>query len=278
VPTNQDVIDSWSGSAPYWEKHREVIRTMFDPVTQALIEAATIGAGHAVLDVATGPGEPALTVAALVGPAGRVVGIDPVAGMVDASRRAADRFGFRNATFDVGSADRLPFPAATFDAVISRFGVMFFPSPVDGVREMLRVLKPGGKLALAAWYFADSNPFHYSLARVMKRFVDSPPPGPDDPDAFRFAPHGKLVNVLAEAGAVAPFERVLQFKIEAQLSVGDFWTLRSEMSEKLREKLRSLTPQQRNEVKTQAIEALSEYASDRGISIPAEVLIVSGSK
>jgi len=275
---DQDVIKAWRASAPFWEKHRETIRQMFAPVSQALIDDAEIGCGQSVLDIATGPGEPALTVAARIGPAGKVVGIDPAPEMVDAARRAAVTLGLNNAQFEVGSADHLPFAAGAFDAVISRFGVMFFPSPVDGVREMLRVLKPGRKLALAVWHFADRNPFHYVLSRVMERFVDSPPPAPDAPDAFRFAAPGKLLDVLAEAGAVAPSERILQFKIEAPFSVEDFWKLRSEMSEKLREKLATLSKEQRGEVKRQMLEALREYTTESGVSFPAEVLIVSGLK
>ena len=206
---DQEVISAWRASAPFWEKHREIIRQMFAPVTQALVEDGLIGSGNTVLDIATGPGEPALTIAALVGSEGEVFGIDPVPEMVTAARRATDHLGFRNAQFEVASADRLPFPADTFDVVVSRFGVMFFPSPVDGVREMLRVLKPGRKLALAVWHFAENNPFHYALARVIERFVDSPPPAPDAPDAFRFASPGKLRGVLAEAGAMSPSERLL---------------------------------------------------------------------
>src|SRR5262250_104000 len=126
VQTDQDVINRWSAAAPFWEKHREIIRQMFAPVTQALVEDGLIGRGHAVLDIATGPGEPALTIAALVGPEGKVFGIDPVVEMIEAARRAADRLGFSNAQFDVASVGRLPFPADTFEAVTSRFGVMFF--------------------------------------------------------------------------------------------------------------------------------------------------------
>ena len=66
----QETISTWRNSAPFWEKHREVIRQMFAPVTQALVEDGLIGRGHTVLDIATGPGEPALTIAALVGPEG----------------------------------------------------------------------------------------------------------------------------------------------------------------------------------------------------------------
>ena len=275
---DQEVINRWSGSAPFWEKHGEIIRQMFAPITQALVEDAQIGSQHTVLDIAMGPGEPALSVAALVGPEGKIFGIDPIPEMVAAARRAADRLGLKNAQFDVAFADHLPFPADTFDAVISRFGVMFFPSPVDAVREMLRVLKPGRKLALAVWHFAERNPFHYTLSRVIDRYVDPPPLAPDAPDAFRFARPGKLAEVLTEAGAMAPSERLLQFKIQAPISVEDYWTLRCEMSEKLREKIAMLSQEQVNEVKRQVLEALREYSTDRGMSFPAEVLIVSGAK
>jgi ubiquinone/menaquinone biosynthesis C-methylase UbiE len=251
---------------------------MFAPVTQALVEEALICTGQTVLDIATGPGEPALTLAARVGPEGKVFGIDPAQEMVDAARRATDRLGFRNAQFEVASADSLPFPADTFDAVVSRFGVMFFPSPVDGVREMLRVLKPGRKLALAVWHFADRNPFHCVLSRVMERYSESPAPAPDAPDAFRFATPGELRDVLAEAGAMAPAERLLQFRIETSLSVEDFWALRSEMSEKLREKLAALSREQASEVKRQMLEALHDYSTEGEMSFPAEVLIVSGKR
>ncbi len=275
---DQEVISVWRDSAPFWEKHREIIRQMFAPVTQALVEDGLISSGHAVLDIATGPGEPALTIAALVGPEGKVLGIDPAPEMVEAARRATNHLGFRNTQFDVASADRLPFPTDKFDAVVCRFGVMFFPSPVDAVREMLRVLKPGRKLTLAVWHFAERNPFFNTLSRVIERYVDSPPLAPDAPDAFRFASPGKLRDVLAEAGAMAPAERLLQFAIQAPISVEDFWTLRCEMSEKLREKVATLSREQLTEVKRQALEALRGYSTDRGMSFPAEVFIVSGTK
>ncbi|HYL75529.1 MAG TPA: methyltransferase domain-containing protein [Bryobacteraceae bacterium] len=275
---DQAVIDRWSGAAPFWEKHRDAIRQMFAPVTQALVEDARIGSGHSILDIATGPGEPALGIAEVVGSEGKVLGVDPVAGMVAAARRAAERLGFKNAQFDVAPADRLPFPDDTFDAVVSRFGVMFFPSPVDAVREMLRVLKPGGRLALAVWHFADRNPFFYTLTRVVERYIESPPPEPDAPDAFRFASSGKLRGVLGEAGVVAPSERLLQFTIQAPMSVEDYWTLRCEMSEKLREKFAMLSAEELAEVKRQTLEGLGEYCIDGGMRFPGEVLIVSGTK
>src|SRR5262249_51497160 len=162
---NTEVIKQWTESAPYWEKHRDIIGKMFAPVTQALIEDAAITARAVVLDVATGPGEPALSIAHLIGSEGKVVGTDPIPEMVEAARREAHRRGVHTASFEVALADSLPFPDNSFDAVVSRFGVMFFASPVDSFRECLRVLKPGGKIAVAVWHFAERNPFHYVVAQ-----------------------------------------------------------------------------------------------------------------
>jgi ubiquinone/menaquinone biosynthesis C-methylase UbiE len=278
MQSDQQVIDRWSGAAPFWEKHKEIIRQMFAPVTEALIEDASITKGAAVLDIATGPGEPALTVAAMVGSEGRINGIDPIPEMVAAARRESNQLGRANARFDVASADNLPFQSDIFDAVISRFGVMFFLSPPDAVREMLRVLRPGRKFALAAWHVAERNPFFYTMSRVIEMYVETPPPEPDAKDAFRFANPGKLRDIVTDAGAANPSERLLQFKIEASVSAEDFWTLRCEISEHLRQKLAALSKDQLTDVKRRSVEALREYATDSGLSFPAEVLIVSGAK
>jgi SAM-dependent methyltransferase len=275
---DKGIINRWSNSAQFWEKHRDAIRQMFAPITHALVADARISRQQTVLDVATGPGEPALTVAALVGPEGKVFGVDPIPAMIEGAGRAAERLGLKNARFEVASASQLPFPDGAFDAAVSRFGVMFFPSPVDGVREMLRVLKPGGKLAFAVWSFADRNAFHFALSRIIDRYVDPTPLAPDALDTFRFAVPGKLLDILSQAGGIAPAERLLHFNIEAPISVEEFWTLRLEMSEILREKLAKLSPEQRSEVKHQALEAFRKYYTGSGMNFPAEVLLVNGAR
>lgn len=272
----KDVASQWRDAARYWEKHRAVIERMFAPVAAALTEEAGIGPGNAVLDVATGPGEPALSLAAVVGAKGHVIGVDIVPAMIDSAKREAARRGLSNASFRVASADELPFDDESFDAVVSRFGVMFFPSPLDGVREMLRVLKPGGRLALAVWHHADSNPFHYVLSEIVGRYVESPPLDEDAPDAFRFAPRGKLLRIVREAGLAEARERLLKFSIEAPLSLEEFWVVRTEMSDGLRTKLAQLSKTQVGEIKNAFLEAARAYSGERGVSFPAEVLVVSG--
>jgi ubiquinone/menaquinone biosynthesis C-methylase UbiE len=274
----KDVITQWSESAPYWEKHRAVVREMFAPVSQALIEDARIVKGKTVLDVAMGPGEPALTLADAVGRDGRVVGTDAVAEMVEAARREAVRRGLENASFETAAGEKLPFADNSFDAAVSRFGVMFFPSPVAGVREILRVLKPGGRLAMAVWHFAERNPFFTVVTSVLDRYVPPTPPEPDAPDAFRFAKPGALLEVFASAGVKAGSERLLKFSIRAKVSPEDFWTLRSELSESMRSKLARLSEAKLGELRREVVQGIQAYSPGEGVSFPSEVLIVSGEK
>ena len=275
---NEDVLAKFRAQVPYWETHSETIRDMFAPITEALVQEAHIERGHSVLDVATGTGEPALSVGRIVGPAGSVVGVDPVAETIAAATRASDGLHLTNIRFQMASAELLPFPDASFDAVVSRFGIMFFPSPIQAVREMLRVTKAGRKLAFAVWGFAERNPFHCILSHVVDRYVEPAALQPDAPEIFRFASPGKLLTVLKEGGATHPSERLFQFTINVRLSVEDYWVLRLQMSEKLRKKLTALASDTQSAIRREVLQALQPYATAKGLSLPAEVLIVSGAK
>lgn len=114
-----DTLQQWRESAPYWEKHSDVIRTTFAPLTQALIDEAGIGSGQSVLDVAGGAGEPSLTISSVVGPSGSVMCTDAVAEMIAAAESAAQRLGIKNIRFRQCTADSLPFEDNSFDTVIS---------------------------------------------------------------------------------------------------------------------------------------------------------------
>ena len=275
---DSDTLREWRESAPYWEKHRDVIRTMLDPITQAVIEEAGIVAGQSVLDVAGGPGEPSLTIAKLVGLSGLMVCTDGVAEMVAAAESAAQRLGRNNMRFQQCTAESLPFDSNSFDTVISRLGVMFFPDALVALREMLRVVKPGGTISLVIWHKSEANPYAQRVSDVVDRHVETPPVDAGAPGAFRFAERGKLAAILTEAGAIDVSERLFQFQMEAPISFEEFWTMRSETSETLREKLKRLTPEQASCVVTEVREAVGEFFPNGKMSFPAEVIIVTGSR
>jgi SAM-dependent methyltransferase len=273
-----ETLREWNDTATYWTRHRDTIRTMFAPVTRALIEDAHIVPGQAVLDVAAGAGEPSLTIAEIVGPAGTVTCTDAVAEMVAAAETEAHKRGLTNIQFRQCTADSLPFPDDSFNAAVSRLGAMFFPDPTAALREMLRVIKPEGSIALAVWYKSEVNPFSYVVTNVISRHVETPPADPDALGAFRFAEPGKLANILSGAGASNVAERLLEFDIAAPISSEEFWAMRSETSGTLREKLATLTPEERKQIAAEAIGAVSEFFPHGQMKFPAQMLIVSGTK
>jgi len=252
---------------------------MLAPLTEALIADAKISEGQSVLDVAGGPGEPSLTIAERVGATGTVTCTDAVAEMVAAAESEAKRRGVANIEFRQCTADSLPFDDNSFDAVVSRLGVMFFPDPLAGLREMMRVTKSGGALSLAVWHKSELNPFTQVITDVVSRHVDaSPPADADAPGAFRFAEPGKLAGLLKRAGANDVHERVLHFRIEAPIAPGEFWEMRSEISETLREKLAKLSPEQVLNVAKEVKEAVAEFFPNNQMSFPAQMIIVTGRK
>lgn len=273
---NDDMLQVWQESAKYWTKHSDMIHQMFAPLTRALIERAGIDEGQTVLDVAGGAGEPSLTIADTVGPEGSVTCTDGVAEMVEAARAEAQRRGITNIRFQQCMADALPFQDNSFDVVVSRLGVMFFPDPVAAMREMLRVLKPNGKLALAVWGKSELNPFCYLVTRVMDQHVTSPAADPNAPNAFRFAEPGKLGHVLTEAGAIDVEESVAAFDIEAPISPRQFWAMRSQTSDTLREKLAQLSADEQAQVASEVEKAVQEFFPANQMKFPAQLLIVTG--
>jgi SAM-dependent methyltransferase len=231
-----------------------------------------------VLDVAGGAGEPSLTIADVVGPEGSVTCTDGVAQMVEAARAEAQRRGLANMRFQQCAADSLPFPDNSFDVVVSRLGVMFFPDTVAALHEMLRVLRPNGRLAFAVWGKSDVNPFCYLVTRVMDQHVKSPPADPDAPNAFRFAEPGKLVNVMKQAGAVALEESVATFDIEAPISTRQFWDMRSQTSDTLREKLAKLPATEQAQIAAEVEQEVKEFFPSNQMRFPAQLLIATGKK
>jgi len=275
---SNSTLREWSESARYWEKHAATLRTIFAPATAVLIAESGISSGQSVLDVAAGTGDPSLTIAEVVGPTGSVTCTDAIRDMVRAAEREAQRRHLKNVTVCHCPADALPFPDNTFDAVVSRLGVMFFPDPLNALRELLRVTKPEGSLALVVWDASEINPFLNVITTVLSRYIETPAFDPDAPGAFRFAEHGKLAQIVRDAGAHEVRERTLSFQIEASLSFEEFWELRSETSATLREKLQTLSENELTRLKNEVEEASREFFTRQGMNFPTQMIVVAGKK
>ncbi|HLG15025.1 MAG TPA: methyltransferase domain-containing protein [Blastocatellia bacterium] len=273
-----DVIRAWSESARYWDKHRAAIEVMFGPVTEALIEEARIAPGHSVLDVAAGSGEPTLTVAARFGPGVKLTATDPVSPMLSAAAREASRRGLANVSFAVCPAESLPFPDDVFDAVVCRFGAMFFPDVLAALRGILRVTRSERRMVFAVWSKPEANPFFSVITNVIASYVPPVVEEPDAPGAFRFAEPGRLARLLGHAGAVAVRDSILKFRIAGPMRLEEFWSLRTELSDTLRQKLVLMSGDQIRSAKQDVESAAREYFQGGRMSFPAEVILVSAEK
>ena len=273
-----DMLDGWRETAAYWTKYSKTIARMFAPLTEAMIERAGIHEGQSVLDVAGGAGEPSLTIAERVGLSGSVMCTDAIAEMVEAARSEANRRGLKNMQFRQCTADLLPFPENSFDVVVSRLGVMFFLDAVGAMREMLRVVRPGGSLTFAVWYKSDANPFCYLVSGVMDQHVKAAEADPNAPNAFRFAEPGKLADVMRQAGATDVRDEVVSFDLEAPLSALEFWTMRSQTSDTLREKLASLPAAEQTQIAAEVEQAVAEFFPHNQMKFPTQMLIATGKK
>ena len=223
---------SWNDRGIGWDRRAEEMAEMARRLNEPLLELVGIAPGQRVLDLASGAGEPALTIAEMVGDTGHVTATDLAEGMLaGARRRAADR-QVGNIGFEIADAESLPFPDAAegegFDRVTCRFGLMFFPDKPKALLECLRVLKPGGRAGFMVWGpLADNAVFQINMAAVLEVM------GPQDETflemPFILGQPGILVGLLEQAGFADIEERVIQARRKAP---GDqpFWRTNLDMS------------------------------------------------
>ncbi len=272
------VLAAWETSSQYWNKHQALIEKMYAPLTRALIEEAQIVAGQSVLDIGGGAGEPSLTIARVVGLSGHVTYTDPTAGMVKAAREESERRGLSNLEFHQHPAEKLPFANSSFDVAVGRLSAMFFSDVSPALRQILRVVKPGGCVAFLVWADRELNPFFSVITEILNQFVPAEPEDEDAPAAFRFARPGKLAKLLEEAGAVSVNERTLKFDTDAPIDVAQFWELRTEMSDTFRTKIAKLAADELMAVRDEVQKAAAVYFKSGSMSFPSQALLVSGRK
>jgi SAM-dependent methyltransferase len=204
IPTghagNADQIAYWNGpNGRRWTDRQAEQDVLLAPVLRALIARAGAKAGERVLDVGCGCGSTSVAFAREVGPAGSVLGIDISAPMLARARELAPKEA--PVDFVLADATVYPFDAASFDLLVSRFGVMFFAEPAVSFANLRRALRPSGRLAFACWREPKENPWMMTPLQAVYRHVPRPPPpAPDDPGPFAFASEERVRRILGDAG------------------------------------------------------------------------------
>src|SRR5712692_5367944 len=273
-------------SGPQWgasyrliaaEKWKAKSAAMGRAVTEALIEYAAPKPGMKVLDLATGTGEPAITLAAKVGPKGHVTALDLSPELLEIADQRARERGLTNFSTRQADAHNLPFPDRSFDLATSRFGVMFFADCGKALRELRRVLKPGARACFVVWGPFE-QPYWSSMMGVVLKHVGGPALVPGGPDPFKFAKPGSLSAELRNAGFGAVEEETKTVPWTWPGSAEEVWEQMQSVSAPFRPLLDRVPADKWDEINQAVHAAVRPYVDGDSVKFGAVVVLATGTK
>ena len=279
--TPSEVIESqrqdWNRVASGWDKWDDYFSRSMTFINHRLVADARLRPGMRVLDIGSGTGYPALLAGEVVGATGQVAGIDLAESMLAVASRKAKTREMSHVTFRTGDATALPFDASSFDAVISRFCLMFLPEITKALKDMVRVLKPGGYVAAAVWSAPEKNPFIRIPMDVIKSIVTLPPPDPDAPGVFRLAKPGELKGLMEGAGLTPLSEEEFLANV-TYATAEEFFNSVLDLAGPLQNIFAKLTAEQKAQAQRDIIDVVNTYQCQGQIVFPIAVRFVAAYK
>ena len=229
-----------------------------------------------VLDVASGTGEPGLTIAAMLR-GGKVVATDLAEGMLEVAKENAVRRGINN--FDVVTCDvcELPFPDNSFDAVSCRLGFMFFPDMLLAAREMVRVLKPGGRIAATVWDGPERNLWASSIMGIINKNMQLIPPPPGAPGLFRCAKSGFVADLFKQTG----MKNISESEVRGKLNIGNrkiYWNFMTEVVAPVVAALSKADCEMKVKIRSEVFDSIRQNYSDGKLAIDSNAFVIYGEK
>lgn len=266
----------WGSAAKGWHDWQELIVSATAEVSKRLVEIAGIKAGDRVLDVAAGSGEPALTAAQVVGPNGEIVATDISSEMLSYARQRAAAAGIENVEFVEAEASSLDFPAESFDAALSRWGIIFEPEAEAAAGRIRGFLKPGARMAISSWGPPERVPLLALPMRTVMTRLNVPPPPPGTPGPLS-RPTSEAIAGLLEGGGFSDIE-VEQLEVEFEWDSPEaFARFTREIAPPITAMLASHPPEVHEETWAAVVEAARPHADANGrLRLANLVLVAAG--
>jgi len=265
----------WASAAPSWGEHADYVDTRGAAVADAMLDGAGLESGQRVLELACGPGGVGIAAAAMVGPTGEVVLSDAAPEMTAIAAARSKAAGLTNVTTREVDLERIDYPAASFDAVLCREGLMLVPEPATAVRECHRVLRPGGRAVFAVWGPRERNPWLGVLFDAVTAQTGLPVPPPGIPGPFSLEAPGALGDLLAGAGFAGTDVREIPSPVHAS-SIDEWWSVVPSLAGPIARVLGSLPDEVSGAIRARAYAAMADFATPDGYELPGVSLVGIG--
>ena len=266
----------WNRFSPGWKKWDEMTMTFLKPMGDQIIRLLKPKDYDLALDVASGTGEPGLTIATIL-TGGMVVITDLSEGMLDVARSNAARRSVKNLEFVACDASELPFADNSFDIISCRFGFMFFPDMSLAMKEMFRVLKPGGRIAAAVWNVPEKNFWATAALSSINKYMQLPPPPPGAPGLFRCSESGLIADLFRQAG----LRNINETEVNGKLSTGTaevYWNFMTDVVAPVVAALSRADNSLKTAIKNDVYETINRKFPYRVVEIDSSALVIYAEK
>ncbi|HKQ38261.1 MAG TPA: methyltransferase domain-containing protein [Verrucomicrobiae bacterium] len=268
----------WETAAEAWHRWGPTLARWLGPATEVMLEMARVGPGNRVLDIAAGTGEQTLLAAERVGPSGYVLATDISANILEFAAADARAAGLTNVETRVMDGEKLEeLESDSFDTVISRVGLIYFPDQQKALTGMRRVLKPGGRIAAIVYSTADNNRFFSIPISIIRKRANLPPPLPGQPGPFSLGAPGALEAAYGQAG----FHDIQTRVVSSPLGLDDAaQCLRFERESfgALHQMMAGLSEAEQAATWEEVARELQQFDGPEGFTGPCEMIVGVGTK
>jgi ubiquinone/menaquinone biosynthesis C-methylase UbiE len=266
--------ETWAEVADSWAEYAELVDQRSARLTETMLELTALAPGDRVLELACGAGGAGLSAAERVAPNGEAVLSDIAAAMTEAAAARASARGLTNVSTRVLDLEQIDEPDSSYDVVLCREGLMLVPDPGRAAREIRRVLRPGGRVALAVWGPAEGNPWLSVMFDAVSAQLGCPVPPTGIPGPFSLQDADQLSALLTEAGLSNVEITEADVPLRAR-SFEEWWTARCALAGPLTKILGSLPAEARAAIEARAREAAAPYDTGDSLEFPGIALIAT---